>query len=113
MFKPGQSGNPGGRSKAYAALSRYIRAHTKDGEELADHLLLIARDASAEPGVRLRALTELLDRGIGKAPQTIDLKDTEEQRGDVDWAKVPLDQRREVLAALTLIGAVDAGNTEH
>lgn len=58
-FKPGQSGNPGGRPKGIAAKAR---EHTdKCIEVLADALL------SDEARTRIAAAHELLDRGYGKA----------------------------------------------
>ena len=58
-FKPGQSGNPGGRPKGIAAKAR---EHTdKCIEVLADAL------QSDEARTRIAAAHELLDRGYGKA----------------------------------------------
>lgn len=62
-WKPGQSGNPGGRPKG---LATFIREQTKDGEELALLLLSVARGnekAFCRWSERLKAIEMLLDRG--------------------------------------------------
>jgi hypothetical protein len=62
-WKPGQSGNPGGRPQG---LSSYIRQHTKNGEELVTLLLQVARGEEgkfAKWADRLKAIEMLLDRG--------------------------------------------------
>jgi hypothetical protein len=62
-WKPGQSGNPGGRPKG---LATFIREQTKDGEELALLLLAVARGqekAFCKWSERLKAIEMLLDRG--------------------------------------------------
>ena len=63
-FKPGQSGNPGGRPKG---LARAFRDTMGSPEEAARGLLEIARTAK-RPADRIAAWRELLDRGYGKAP---------------------------------------------
>ena len=57
-FKPGQSGNPGGRPKGLAAKAR----------EYADRALEVIAEAleDADPKVRLAAAKEVFDRGYGK-----------------------------------------------
>ena len=63
-FKPGQSGNPGGRPKG---LARAFRDAMGSPEEAARGLLEIAHTAK-RPADRIAAWRELLDRGWGKAP---------------------------------------------
>lgn len=72
-FRKGQSGNPGGRTKAAAAMQRIvptlIAELTNGGADLVYLLLRIA--AGAEPGMddarsRFYAVRELLDRGVGR-----------------------------------------------
>jgi hypothetical protein len=60
-FKPGQSGNPGGRSKAQIDVRNLAREHTK---EAIDTLVLVMRNG--KPGEAALAANSLLDRGWGK-----------------------------------------------
>ncbi len=58
VFKPGQSGNPGGRPKGIAALARQ---HTDKALEV-----LVEGMENEDPRVRVTAAKEVLDRGWGK-----------------------------------------------
>jgi hypothetical protein len=60
-FKPGQSGNPGGRSKAQIDVRNAARAYT---QEAIDTLVLVMRNR--KPGEAAMAANSLLDRGWGK-----------------------------------------------
>ena len=65
-FKPGQSGNPGGRPKGIAKTVRDMCGGSP--LRLAQVLLEIAENPKAHHRDRVAATRELLDRGWGKAP---------------------------------------------
>lgn len=75
-WKPGQSGNPGGRPSAVPAVAKKILAETRNGEELVEILLKAARGQHTqlcdEKSIRW-AISELLDRCLGRAPQAIEV----------------------------------------
>jgi hypothetical protein len=74
-FKPGQSGNPGGRPKAIVEVAAAAREHTVEAiETLRD----IMRNVKATASARVSAAAILIERGWGKAPMTITLnRDTD------------------------------------
>jgi hypothetical protein len=63
-FKPGQSGNPGGRPKSFGAKLLARLDETVGSKDLYDHLVadLIADSRSEDPTVRLPTRKELLAR---------------------------------------------------
>jgi hypothetical protein len=63
-FKPGQSGNPGGRSLAQIDVRNAARKYT--GEAI-DTLVLVMRNG--KPGEAAMAANALLDRGWGRPTQ--------------------------------------------
>lgn len=76
-FKPGQSGNPGGRP--VFKFASWIREQTQEGKELAEIALYIARN-NEEDRVKLEAVGWLADRGWGRPVQSVDHNVTETGR---------------------------------
>jgi len=73
QYKPGQSGNPAGRPKMpdlSEAIAKILNEE-KDGKTALDAILAALRAKAAKGDVR--AAQELLDRGYGRAKQSIDV----------------------------------------
>lgn len=80
-FKPGQTGNPGGRPKGLAAMVREVVG--EDGQQLVKAMAVIAVGTAAQVRTffgehvkrtardRMQAVEFLADRGFGKAPQEV------------------------------------------
>jgi len=68
-FKPGQSGNPGGRRKTAATIIDLARAHSPDAIKT---LAEICNNPEAAPAPRVAAAIALLDRGWGRPMQPTD-----------------------------------------
>lgn len=74
QFRPGESGNPSGRPKAFASL---IRAKSVEGEKLVSFAFKVLDGEEVngvKPSIELsfRALEWLADRGWGKAVQNVE-----------------------------------------
>jgi hypothetical protein len=69
-WKPGQSGNPGGRRKTAATIIDLARTHSADAIKT---LAEICNNPEAAPAPRVAAAIALLDRGWGRPPQTTDI----------------------------------------
>ncbi len=69
QFKPGQSGNPGGRPAKLKAVEDAARAHTTMAIAT---LAEICRSKKAPAASRVSAAEALLDRGWGKPKQAIE-----------------------------------------
>jgi hypothetical protein len=67
-FKKGVSGNPAGKPKAIVEVARVARERTLDALET---LTVIMKDKDATASARVSAAVALLERGWGKAPQTV------------------------------------------
>ena len=77
-WEPGKSGNPKGRPKdpARDELRQLAREYTR---QALDTIVAVMNDATAKPGIRLKAADILLDRAWGKAapvPPEVEEKET-------------------------------------
>ena len=72
-WKPGQSGNPGGRPKIAAEIRDIARLHGREAIQR-----LVALMHSSNEAVAVRAAEALLDRGYGRPMQGIELKNEEQ-----------------------------------
>ena len=97
VWKPGETGNPGGRPKGMREVQEAARLHTK----LAiDTLSEIARDKEQSGRARVAAAEVLLDRVWGRAPQTIEVQ---------GFDKLPDHAIDAILSALDSLDANAAG----
>lgn len=85
-WKPGQSGNPGGRPKVAAEVRELARQH---GYEAIQRLVALLH--SANETVSLRAAEVLLDRAYGRPLQGLELNsvDASPQRWHVEIVPMP------------------------
>jgi hypothetical protein len=83
MFKPGQSGNPGGRPKGEGRVREAAREHTDEALGV-----LVAAMQDEDVRVRIKAAETILERGWGKPPQAITGEDGEgPARMEIGWTK--------------------------
>lgn len=80
-FQPGQSGNPAGRPKAIYDVGALAREGTM---EAIDMLRSVVRDLKAPTSARVSAGVAILERGWGKAPQTVHLRRDGDMKGLTD-----------------------------
>lgn len=74
QFKPGQSGNPGGRVKVDQRVTDLAREHTDVAIKC---LVEICGDEDAAKNSRVAAAVALLDRGWGRPRQSVELSGAE------------------------------------
>ena len=103
-FKPGVSGNPGGRPKEVAHVKALAREWT---EEAIRTLAEIMGDGSAPHSARVKASESLLDRAWGRAESTATLTMNSDVR-ELSTAEILA-----ALAAAGIVGSEDgsAGNS--
>ena len=70
LFKPGQSGNPGGRP---ISVKGYVDKRTRHGRSEIDTLYRISHDPKAGAAARISAANSLLDRLYGKPSQAVEV----------------------------------------
>ena len=67
-FKPGQSGNPGGRPAVVKEVRGLAQTHTL--EAIATYVRIM-KDPKAPHAAQVAAASALLDRGYGRPPQAL------------------------------------------
>lgn len=67
-FAKGHSGNPGGRPSGLGEIREIARQHTDEAVQV---LVSVMNDAKAAPAARVGAASAILDRGWGRAHQSI------------------------------------------
>ena len=67
-FKPGQSGNPGGRPRVLRDVQELAREKSPEAIETLSNIM---HDTKAPSAARVAAANALLDRGYGKPTQPI------------------------------------------
>ena len=80
-FKPGESGNPGGRPKEVAEVKELARSH---GPEAIEKLAAVMRSDNTKAAVA--AAIALLDRGYGKPVQAFGVDGPDVGPITVTWA---------------------------
>ena len=81
-FKPGQSGNPGGRPKVLGEVQTLARQYTTEAIEA---LVAIMRNKKAPPAAVALASNSILDRGYGRPAQAISVsRPTPEEMTDAE-----------------------------
>ena len=106
-FQKGQSGNPGGRPKEVAEVRELAREHTEDA---INALTEIMKNKDAPPAARVSAANALLDRGFGRAPQSIDLNQTGPDLAEMLRERIERAKARTAKAAK--VAKVTAANSE-
>lgn len=116
QFKPGQSGNPGGKSREQMRLEREnaLLALELRNKMLKDVTADVEQNESSLSQIRmtvLRLLKEAEDRGLGTPVRTVDLQSGGSPLGaklNIDPTQMSDDTLRELQAALT--GALEQAN---
>lgn len=94
-FKPGQSGNPGGRPKELAGIRELARANAP----LAIQTLVDIAASGKSEAARVAAANHLLDRGFGK-PGTADQVNPHDNR---DVGQLTDDQLMEIIEGRVVV----------
>ena len=71
QFKPGQSGNPGGRPRTIAVIRE---AAQQEGVACIRALVRLRDGKGVTPAVQRAAADSLLDRGFGRPEQTVSVR---------------------------------------
>lgn len=102
LFKPGQSGNPGGRPKANPEIRELARAHTPQAVKV---LVEVMSNKKAPAAARTMAANAIIDRAHGKPTQHIE--------AHVDLIdRLSLTEQEALATALATLAAVESDAAE-
>ena len=106
LWKPGQSGNPGGKGGTYYEMMRLARQFTPQATQI---LIDIASDPG-EARSRIVAIGMLYDRAWGKAREYDPSEDKEEEiRPRFDPSRYTSEQLTEIERVIRIVAATQAG----
>lgn len=91
-FEKGKSGNPGGRPKTSKAFIELCKGASC---EMFDIVIAIARNTSSSDGDRIKAANSVIDRGHGKASESIKLSGSIENTIPKELIDAPRTESRE------------------
>jgi hypothetical protein len=124
LFQRGQSGNPGGKSRFHAELTRLARARTNNGADLVDLFVTVMRGDAIRVGrtrrrpnlhERMTAAMWLADRGWGRAKEMVEIIDEHTPDERRALVRVMTPDERQILRGLLeaaearLANGVDGG----
>jgi hypothetical protein len=106
VWKPGQSGNPGGKGGSFYAMMRLARQFSPEATQI---LIDIARDPSEESRNKIVAIGMLYDRAWGKVREYDPSEDKEEEiRPRFDPSLFTREQLAQIETTLRMVAAAQA-----
>ena len=110
-----QGGPTGSRPKGYKGIAKYIMSKSNNGEDLIDYLFKVLSgevEGGSTLAAKMWATEQLLNRGLGKAPQMIEINttiDTEARATMIDMGAMS-DEELEAMEKAAEIASRYAGN---
>ena len=104
-FEKGKSGNPGGRSRVRTKDGRTLGELARDHTEHALQCLIdIMQDSETPAAARVSAANHILDRGWGRAPQSVSIDEPEQA---LDLSSLSDEQLAVLQSLKSLDGLID------